>query len=361
LFLGALLAACREDAPPPPAAVPVTVAPVERRDVPLVLAATGTVEPLRTASVQAQVTGLITRVAFREGQDVREGDLLFEIDARPFRASLAQAEGALARDQAQWSVAERDARRLAELAEKGYATQQEFDQARSRASALAATLQADSAAIQRARLDLQFASVRAPISGRTGSLLVREGNVVRAIDGTPLVVINQVAPALVRFTLPADQLAALRRRGGAALPVVAEPVGDTATSEGRLVFLDNAVDSLTGTITLKARFENADARLWPGALVRVRLELDVDRDALVVPATAVVEGQQGAIVFVAQDDNTARVRPVVVRRRTDQLAVLAEGLEPGTRVVTDGQVRLADGTPIAPRQSETAGAREARP
>jgi multidrug efflux system membrane fusion protein len=359
LALAAL--ACRDAEPPPAAPVPVAVAPVERRDVPVVLAATGTVEPLRTASVQAQVTGLVTRVAFREGQEVREGDLLFEIDPRPFRAALTGAEGALARDRAQWEVADRDARRLAELAEKGYATQQEFDQARARVAALAAALQADSGAVQRARLDLQFASVRAPIAGRTGGLLVREGNLVRANEGTPLVVINQVAPVLVRFTLPADQLAAVRARGGAALPVFAQPVGDTATATGRVVFLDNAVDSLSGTIALKARFENADARLWPGALVRVRLELDVERDALVVPAPAVVEGQQGAVVFVAEPDGTARVQPVRVRRRAGDVAVLEEGLAPGTEVVTNGQVRLAEGTRIAPRRAESAGARQAAP
>ena len=346
------LTACRADPPPPTPAVPVSLARVERRDVPVVLEATGTVEPLQTARVAPQVSGLVTRVAFREGQDVAEGQVLFTIDPRPFEASLAQAEGALARDAAYYAAAQRDVDRFTALAEKEYVTAQQLDQARARAAGLAATLRSDSGAVSRARLDLQYATVRAPIAGRTGGLLVREGNLVQTNGSTPLVVINQLAPILVRFTLPADRLAAVRARGGSALPVVALPVGDTVRSRGQLVFLDNAVDSLSGTIALKARFDNRDGRLWPGALVRVRLELDVERQVLVVPATAVVPGQQGDVVFVAGDDLRAHVRPVRVRRTSDSLAVLDEGVEPGQQVITDGQVRLSEGTRIAPRPAE---------
>jgi multidrug efflux system membrane fusion protein len=344
--------ACRGDPPPPTPAGAGSLARVERRDVPVVLEATGTVEPMQTARVAPQVSGLVTRVAFREGQDVTEGQVLFAIDPRPFQAALAQAEGALARDAADFAAAQRDVERFGALAEKEYVTAQQLDQARTRAAGLAATLRSDSGAVERARLDLQYATVRAPIAGRTGGLLVREGNLVQANGSTPLVVINQLAPILVRFTLPADQLAAVRARGGQALPVVAVPVGDTARSEGELVFLDNAVDSLSGTIALKARFENRDGHLWPGALVRVRLELDVERQVLVVPAAAVVAGQQGDVVFVAGDDGQAHVRPVRVRRTSDTLAVLDEGVESGTQVITDGQVRLSEGTRIAPRPAE---------
>ena len=347
-----VLGACRADTPPQPPPVPVTLARADRRDVPLVLEATGTVEPVQTARVSPQVSGLVTRVAFREGQDVQQGQVLFTIDPRPFQAALAQAEGALARDQADWAAAQRDVERFSALAEKEYVTAQQLDQSRARATGLAATLRADSGAVERARLDLQYATVRAPIGGRTGSLLVREGNLVQANGTTPLVVINQLAPILVRFTLPADQLAAVRARAGSSLPVAAQPVGDTTAAQGEMVFLDNAVDSLTGTIALKARFANRDGHLWPGALVRVRLQLDVDRQALVVPATAVVPSQQGDVVFVAGDDNRAHVRPVRVRRTTDSLAVLDEGVEPGMRVITDGQVRLAEGARIAPRPVE---------
>jgi len=351
------LTACRADPPPPTPAVPVSLARVERRDVPVVLEATGTVEPLQTARVAPQVSGLVTRVAFREGQDVAEGQVLFTIDPRPFEASLAQAEGALARDAADYAAAQRDVDRFTALAEKEYVTAQQLDQARARAAGLAATLRSDSGAVSRARLDLQYATVRAPIAGRTGGLLVREGNLVQANGSTPLVVINQLAPILVRFTLPADQLAAVRARAGQALPVTAVPVGDSVRVSGEMVFLDNAVDSLTGTIALKARFANREGRLWPGALVRVRLELDVDRQALVVPATAVVPGQQGSVVFVATDSGRAHVVPVRVRRTADSLAVLDDGLEPGTQVITDGQVRLSEGTRIAPRPVENEAAK----
>jgi multidrug efflux system membrane fusion protein len=327
----------------------VSLARAERRDVPIVLEATGTVEPIQTARVAPQVSGLVTKVSFREGQDVTEGQVLFTIDPRPFQAALAQAEGALARDAADQAAAQRDVARFEALAAKEYVTAQQLDQARARAAGLAATLRADSGAVERARLDLQYATVRAPIAGRTGGLLVREGNLVQANGSTPLVVINRLAPILVRFTLPADQLAAVRARGGRALPVTAVPVGDSVAVPGEMVFLDNAVDSLTGTIALKARFANAGGQLWPGALVRVRLELDVERDALVVPATAVVPGQQGDVVFVAGDSGRVHVRPVRVRRTSDSLAVLDDGLEAGAQVVTDGQVRLSEGARIAPR------------
>ena len=346
------LGACRHEPPPQAPAVPVSLARAERRDVPVVLEATGTVEPVQTARVAPQITGLVTKVAFREGQDVEAGQVLFTIDPRPFQAALAQAEGALARDAADLAVSRRDVERCTALAEKEYVTAQQLDQARARAAGLAATLRADSGAVERARLDLQYATVRAPIAGRTGGLLVREGNLVQANGSTPLVVINQLAPIQVRFTLPADQLAAVRARAGKALPVTAVPVGDTVSVPGELVFLDNAVDSLTGTIALKARFLNRDARLWPGALVRVRLELDVERQALVVPATAVVPGQQGDVVFVAGDDGKAHVHPVRVRRTTDSLTVLEAGVDPGAQVITDGQVRLSEGTRIAPRRAE---------
>ncbi len=356
LLLLPLALACKGAPPPANPAVPVSVARAERRDVPLVLEATGTVEPLQTARVEPQVTGLVERIAFREGDVVQQGQVLVQIDPRPFRAALDQAEAVLARDQADYETARRDRERFEALAAKEFVTQQQLDQARAQAAALGATLRADSAAVEQARINLQFATIRAPIAGRTGGLLVRPGNLVRAGGGTPLVVINQLAPILVRFTLPAEQLAAVRRRSGRPLPVTAVPVGDTVASAGELTFLDNAVDSLTGTIALKARFANPDQHLWPGGLVRVRLELDVERGALVVPSAAVVAGQQGTIVFTVGADGKAHLRPVTVRRTSDSLAVLAAGIEPGDQVVTDGQVRLAEGARVEPRRGAVAPA-----
>jgi multidrug efflux system membrane fusion protein len=325
--------------------VPVTVATVERRDAPIILIATGTVEPIQTASVQSQVDGIVTRVAFREGQEVTEGQVLFEIDPRSYRASLDAAEAALARDVAQQSQADRDYQRFADLGTKNYVTTQQVDQAQVTATQLHATVRSDSANLSRARLNLSFASVRAPISGRAGGLLVHEGNLARANSSTPLVVINQMAPIQARFALPATDLPRLRAHAGENLPVTALAVGDTGTpAMGTLTFVDNAVDTMTGTITLKALFPNADHRLWPGSLVRARLQLEVEKGALLVPLSAVVNGQRGTTVFVIDSAKRAKNVLVTVLRTTDSLAILGSGVEAGQTVVTDGQIRLTDGT-----------------
>jgi multidrug efflux system membrane fusion protein len=345
--LFALLAACNGSGPPAPPAIPVATAVVQKRDTPVILAATGTIEPIQTASVQSQVDGIITKVTFREGQEVQAGQVLFEIDARQYRAASDAAEATLARDLAQLEQAQRDAARFADLGQKNYVTAQQVDQANMHVSQLRATVRADSANLQRARLNLGFTSVRAPISGRAGGVLVREGNLARANSSTPLVVINQLAPILARFALPATDLPRLRAAGGRELPVTALAVGDTgAPAQGVLTFVDNAVDTMTGTITLKAQFANADNRLWPGALVRARLQLDVQKDAIIVPLAAVVTGQRGSTVFVVDTGNRVRNVPVTVLRTTDSVAVLGGGVEAGQTVVTDGQIRLTEGSRI---------------
>ncbi len=344
LLLLPILAACSKDAAPRRILPVVQVAPAARRDVPVVLQATGTVEPLQTAAVAAQVDGILERVTFREGDEVSQGQLLFQIDPRPYQAELAQAEAALARDLAQLQSAGRDAARFEELAAKEFVTAQQLDQARTSAVALAATLRSDSAGVARARLDLDRASVRAPISGRAGSILVRPGNLVRASGGQPLVVINQISPILVRFAVPATDLGAIRR-ARATLVARAVPVGDTAAAQlGQLTFVDNAVDSLTGTITLKASFPNQDRSLWPGGLTRVELTLATDANALVVPVNAILVGQRGSSIFVVGDSNRVSQRVVSVLRTTDSLALLAGGVDPGDLVVVDGQVRITDGS-----------------
>ena len=360
ILLPLLLPACRAGAPPAPPAVPVTVARVVRRDMPRIIEATGTVEPMQTAAVAAQVDGILTRVEFREGDQVTAGQVLFQIDPQLFQAALRQAEGALARDEAMASSASRDADRFRELAAKQYVTTQQLDQAVAAAEGLKATVRGDSAAVERARLNLQYATIRAPITGRAGGLLLRAGNLVRASSGTPLVVINQMAPILVRFSVPATYLGDIRRRSGKALAVRAVPVGgDTAEQIGTLTFLDNAVDSLTGTIQLKAEFPNRSGSLWPGALVRVVLELDTQRDALVVPLTAVVNGQRGSVVYVVDSAGAAHLRPVEVERTADSLVVLHAGVSAGDVVVTDGQLRLTEGSRVGIKGDSTAGSRPA--
>jgi multidrug efflux system membrane fusion protein len=325
------LVACKEDTLPPPAPVPVTLAAVERQAVPFELVATGTVEPLQTVSVQPQVSGPIVRIAFREGQDVEKGQVLFQIDPRPFQATLSRAEAILERDKAQEANARQEASRYAELAKQEYVTAQQYDQARTAAAAAAATLAASEAELSEARLNLQYATIRAPIAGRTGSLRVREGNLVRANEPTPLVTINQIRPILVRFAVPAANLG---------------PVGGGTASEGTLSFVDNAVDTATGTIMLKGTFPNQDGALWPGEFVNVRLRLYVDQDALTVPARAVVSGQQGSYVFVVQRDSTAATRPVKVVRQSGDLAVVSGEIQAGQQVVTDGQLRLRQGSKV---------------
>jgi multidrug efflux system membrane fusion protein len=346
LAMLAAAAACKPENKPSPTTAPVTLAEAVQRDVPRVLEATGTVEPVRTARVEAQVSGLIDKVTFREGDQVTEGQVLFQIDPRSFRAALNQAEAALARDSAQWESARRDRDRFETLAAKEYVTGQQLDQARATAAALEATLRSDQGAIDQARLSLQYATIRAPITGRAGSVLVREGNLVRAGSGDALVVINQMAPIRVRFSVPAAYLPDLRALAGQRQDVRAIPVGDTASAvTGTLDFLDNAVDSLTGTIALKAEFTNRDNRLWPGGLVRVQLNLSMDRGAIVVPSSSVVTGQQGSYVYVV-DSAIAHMRPVTVRRQSDSIAVLSAGLKPGEQVVVDGQLRLTDGARV---------------
>lgn len=327
--------------------VPVTVASTSARDVPYELTATGTVEPRQTAAVEAQVTGIVMRVAFHEGDEVRAGQLLFQIDPRPFQAALAQAVAALHRDSAQAAQADRDAARYAALVKQDYVTQEDFDQKRAAAASADATVRADSATVASARLNLEYASVTAPISGRTGSLLVREGNLARANNVTPLVVINQIQPILVRFSVPQANLPQIQRFRSNDLRVRVSPTaGDSGGSEGRLTFMDNAVDTTTGTVLLKGEFPNEDRALWPGEFVNVRLELYVEKGALVVPAVAVTTGQTGTFVFVVNSDQTVTQRAVTVERTAGDLAIISEGVKAGETVVTDGQVRLASGSRV---------------
>lgn len=320
--------------------VPVSVAPVVHRPVPYQIGASGTVEPMRTVDVTSQVSGSLMRVHFKEGDEVGAGQVLFEIDPRPYQATLQQAEATLLRDLTQAQNAAREAERYKTLAATNTVTQEDYEAKQAAADALRATVRADSASVAVARLNVEYATIRAPIGGRTGRVELHEGNVVRA-TGTSLVTINQLRPILVRFSVPAAQIPDLRRRAGKTLPAFARAARDGAVpAEGVLSFMDNEVDTTTGTVLLKARFPNRDGALWPGEFVDVTLILDVQDDAVVIPAQAIMTGQQGTYIFVVNGDGTAEQRAVTVTRTVDSIAVLAERLAPGTLVVTDGQLRL---------------------
>jgi len=346
LFAVVVLGACggqeRQEGP----RVPVTVARAEQRTVPYEITAPGTVEPLRAAAVTAQVTGIIVSVRFREGDDVREGQVLAEIDPRPYRNALDQAEAALARDVIQLETARRQVERYRSLAQDASIAAETFESLQTTARALEATVKSDSANLDNARLNLEYTSIRAPISGRTGSLFIKEGNVVRAQGSGPLVTVNQTRPILVRFAVPAPNLPLIRRYQDSSLVVRVRANDDTTSLIGTLVFVDNTVDTTTGTIMLKARFDNADARLWPGQFVTTTAVLFEELDAVVIPIPAVVEAEGGSYVYVIGDDDQAATRPVVVGRTVGDDVIVTDGLQAGETVVTDGQLRLVPGARV---------------
>jgi len=346
--------ACSKPPERPTPPVPVQVAPVTQIAAPLTIDANGVVEPLQTVAVEAQVGGTLDTVAFNEGDDVRTGQVLFRLDSRPFEAALRQAEAALARDEAQAQSAQRDAERYSALAGKDYVTKSQADQAQAQAAASAATVLSDKAAVDNARLNLNYTTIRAPIAGRTGRLLVRRGNLVKA-NGDPLVVINQLRPIMVRFPVTQHDFPGLQRRdmrGEVPVRVVTADSGKVG-EVGSLAFLDNAVDSLTGTVVAKAKFQNQTNSLWPGEYVRVSAQLDVESGAIAVPTRAVLAGQEGNYVFVVGNDKLARLRPVSVGRPVGEMTTIAKGLTPGEHVVVDGQSRL---TPNARVELKPSGA-----
>jgi membrane fusion protein, multidrug efflux system len=341
--------ACSKPAAPTKPPVAVTVANSTVGDAPYIVAANGVVEPLQSVAVQSQVGGVLTRVHFKEGDEVSQGQLLFSIDARPYDAALKQAQAMLARDIAQAENAKRDAERFAALVVKDFVTKSQADQAAANATALSAVVDADRATVSAQRFNLDNATIRAPISGKTGSLLVREGNLVRPGSAPALVVINQIRPILVRFAVPDREFPQVQRYAkGKTLPTRAiHSNGDGSAVLGSLSFVDNGVDSTTGTVTLKARFDNADRQLWPGQFVRVELQLFSDPAAVLVPATAVQTSQTGTFVFTIDEKGKAVMRPVTAGRVVGDLVVIEQGLKVGERVVTDGQGKLAPGSKVA--------------
>lgn len=354
LFVLAAATACSNSAPPGERSVAVTVTKVGIASIPYIVSTNGVVEPMQTVAVEAQVSGMLNRVNFTEGQDVRAGQVLLEIDARPYIAALNQARAQLARDLAVANNARREATRYAALVKQGYVTTSQTDQAEATAASAAASVDAARAAVYKAQLDVANCTIRAPISGRTGSLLVRRGNLVTANSNPPLVVINQIQPILVKFSVPQSQFPEIQRyyRGGNALLVRVVPSEGSGTPlEGALAFVDNNVDSTTGTILLKARFANPAGALWPGQFVKVALELYVQANALTLPARAVMTGQQGTYVFMVDTASFAVQRPVQVARTVDSVAVIASGVSEGEQVILDGQSRLAEGAKVTIKPS----------
>ena len=343
------LAACtRSNAERPPAATPVRVAKATRINAPISLAASGVVEPMQTVAITTLVTGALLDVAFREGNFVKAGDLLFHIDPRPLEAEADQTRATLARDEAQLTAARNDDARYQTLAAKGYVTQSDADQHHAAALADAAIVNADRATLRSALLNLEHATIRAPISGRTGSLIVRPGNIVSP-GGGALVVINQLKPVLVRFPVPDQQFPAVQRAVAAHPLLVRAASKDTADAPelGQLTFLDNAVDSLTGIVTAKATFPNENSRLWPGELVFLDVQLDVRKHVLAIPTLAILPGQDSSYVFVVGANNVAATRIVATGPEVNGMTVIDRGLQDGEVVVVDGQSRLNPGARVS--------------
>ncbi|HTZ77098.1 MAG TPA: efflux RND transporter periplasmic adaptor subunit [Stellaceae bacterium] len=329
-------------------AVPVTAGVATARDMPVYVRGIGSVQAYNTVTVKSRVDGQIMKVDFTEGQEVKAGDLLFEIDPRPFQAALAQAEANKEKDEAQLTSAQADLRRYGALVGNGYQTRQSYDQQKALVGEVEASIKADQAQIDAAELNLQYADIRSPIDGRTGARLVDIGNMVRATDNTGLVTITQLHPIYVSFTVPQGQFETIREsEARAPVPVLAYSEDNQKNlATGKLTLIDNQIDQSTGTLHLKATFDNRDGALWPGEFVNARLIVGIDKNAVTVPARAVQRGPNGSYLFVVKPDDTVEMRTVQVAQEEDGVAVIGKGLTAGERIVVDGQYRLDDGTKV---------------
>jgi len=335
--------------PKPVVAVPVNVARVVLKTVPVRLRAIGNVEPFTTVAVKARIDGQIVAVHFKEGDEVHKGDTLFEIDRRPLQAQLQQAQANLLKDRALLDHANEQDKRYKDLLEKKFVSPDAYAQIRTNSETAAAQVSADQAAIESARLQLDYCTIRSPITGYAGKIQIQEGNLVKANDTFSLVVINQVVPINASFSVPEQSLSAVRKyQADGELQVTAQvPNSGFAPVPGKLSFIDNTTDATTGTIKLKAQFPNTDKALWPGQFVDVVLTLTHQDNAIVVPPTAIQNGPNGQYVFIVKPDGTVDMRDVKVARSEGDFAVVASGVKPGDTVVTVGQLRLAPGTKVA--------------
>ncbi len=335
--------------------VPVAIAEVQQKSVPLRLQAIGNVEAYATVALKARVDGQIVAVNFQEGKPVKKGDVLFRIDSRPFEATLRQTEATHARDSAQRDQARSQERRYLELLQKNFVSKEAYAQIRTNADTAEAAVKASQASIENARLNVEYSTIRSPIDGYAGKVLLQNGNMVKANDTNPLVVVNQVKPIYTTFSVPEQSLPLIRRQmaDGSLAVDVSPPSSDhragKVIASGVLTFVDNSVDATTGTIKLKARFDNQDGALWPGQFMTVSLRLEEQDDALLVPSTAVQTGPKGQFVFVVKADMSTEVRPVTVARTVGVDSVIAKGLAKAERVVTRGQLRIVPGVRVVIR------------
>ncbi len=362
-----LLSGCAADktkAAGPPPAVPVTVATVEQKTVPVMLQGIGNAQPYSTVGIRSQVAGQILTVNFKEGDDVKKGELLFTIDPRPFEAALAQAQSNLARDKAQAKNARVQAERYTALVKEGVVAKEQYDQIVANADALDAAVLADEAAVQTAQVNLSYTKIYSPISGRTGYLMVHGGNLVKANDAPDLVVINQVEPIYVDVAYPEDTLPQLQKYATASkLQMTAVPSKtNEKPSVGVLSVIDNKVDQATGTYHVKGMFANTDRRLWPGQFLDVSITLTSRPNAVLVPSQAVQTGQNGQYVFIVKQDNNVEMRTVATGTSIGNDVIIENGVQPGERVVTDGQMRLVPGkTRVDIKNSNTSNASTSLP
>lgn len=333
--------------------IPVAIEVSRKKTLPLEIGATGHVEAFATVGVRSQVTGTLKTVHFKEGDEVKAGEVLFTIDPRPFAANLAKAEAMLARDKADLENARREGERYAVAAKKGLASAEQADQAATRIATLTATVKANQAAVDAAQLELDYCTIRAPFAGRTGEVKDDQGNLIKANGDTPMVTINQIRPVLAAFTVPGQHLRAINQyRAAGTLKVrMADKAAVAIPLTGTLSFIDNTVDPTTGAIRLKATFANTEKTLWPGQLIDVRLELTTRPDCIVVPSQAVQVGQKGPYLYVVKDDQTVEYRPVTPGMLVNGETVIEAGLQADERVVIDGQMQLADGVKIEERTS----------
>jgi multidrug efflux system membrane fusion protein len=344
----------------PSVSIPVSVDEATSRDMPVVAVGEGAIQASNTVVIRSRIDGQITKVLFTEGQEVKAGDPLFEIDPRPYQAALDQAKAAKQKDEAQLASARLDLERFGKLLGNGYQTRQSYDQQKSLVAQLEAAIRGDEAAIESATVNLSYTEIRSPIGGRTGARLVDLGNIVRAADNAGLVTVTQMKPIFATFTLPQARLDAIRRNDALG-PLAAAAYSEAdrqLLAKGRLSLIDNQIDPATGTVRLKALFDNADERLWPGEFVTVRLTLSTRKDAITVPARAVQQGAKGYFAFVVKPDDTAERRDVGLVGIQDGLAIVDKGLSAGERVVVDGQHRLTDGDRVRirpPQPAEAAG------
>ena len=326
-------------------AVPVSAAPAQRRDVPIYLTGIGTVQAYNSVLMKSRVDGQIVKISFSEGKDVHAGDVLVEIDPRPFEAALNQAQANKLKDEAQLDNARLDLDRLTRLVATNAVSKQQADTARALVAQLDATVKAGQALIDMARTQLDYTKIHSPIDGRAGTRLIDIGNMIRATDTGGIVTINQINPIYVNFALPADSLPLVRARAkDGNVPVVAQDSNLVDLATGTLTVIDNQVNAATGTVTYKATFANGDQVLWPGQFVNVRVELDIRRDVLALPVRAVQQGPDGPFVFVVGQNRIVEKRPIKVGLLSKTTAIVDAGLQADEIVVTDGQYRIQNGT-----------------